>query len=58
MTPFLGISVTIIIRFKSLNIANLVLKLANIWHFDQNFLNLVTPDDLEKPLMTFDPNIP
>ena len=34
MTPFLGISVTIIICFKSLNIVILVHKLANIWHFD------------------------
>ena len=30
MNPFLGISLTIIIHFKLLNIVNLVLKLANI----------------------------
>ena len=34
MTLFLGISLTIIIRFKLLNIVILVLNLVNIGHFD------------------------
>ena len=34
MTQFLGTFFTIIIRFKSLNIVILILKLANIWQFD------------------------
>ena len=34
MNRFLGISFTIIIRFKSLNIVIVVLKLTKILHFD------------------------
>ena len=34
MTPFLGISFTIIICFKSLNIVIVFLKLTKIWNFD------------------------
>ena len=43
LTPFLGISFSIIIRFMSLNIIILALKLANIWHFYpilEHFLHL------------------
>ena len=52
MTLFLGISFTIIIRFKALNIVIVVLKLTKIWHFDPILRNLLCLDQKQVTMET------